>query len=262
MCEIFAVSSRYPTKITFTFDEFRRHGCDTGPHCDGWGVSYIQDSVATVYKEPEPAAFSDKMAGLLDAHEPASLLISHIRKATQGKVSLENTQPYIKELNGQQQVFVHNGNLIGIREQLKLSNYFPKGETDSEYAFCYLLDQLKAHADKADNSAISLQDKAAVIESVFNSFAQMGPANFVYTDGQHLFAFGNRRKQANGKIEAPGLHYLIRKCQKEDNVELSGVNLQTEKQSIVLIASVPLSNEDWKPFTENQLMVIKNGKPV
>ena len=38
-------------------------------------------------------------------------VIAHIRKATQGQVSLENTHPFVRELWGRYWVFAHNGNL-------------------------------------------------------------------------------------------------------------------------------------------------------
>ena len=42
-------------------------------------------------------------------------MISHIRKATQGGMNLENTQPFSREFGGCGHVFAHNGDLKGLR---------------------------------------------------------------------------------------------------------------------------------------------------
>ena len=40
MCELFAMSSRVPATVTFSLEEFARHGGLTAPHKDGWGIVY------------------------------------------------------------------------------------------------------------------------------------------------------------------------------------------------------------------------------
>ena len=69
-------------------------------------------------------------------------MIAHIRKATQGGVTIENTHPFIREIWGQNWVFAHNGNL---KELPDMSESFcqPIGSTDSEAAFCYMAEYLK-----------------------------------------------------------------------------------------------------------------------
>ena len=69
-------------------------------------------------------------------------MIAHIRKATQGGVTIENTHPFIREIWGQNWVFAHNGNL---KELPDMSESFcqPIGSTDSETAFCYMAEYLK-----------------------------------------------------------------------------------------------------------------------
>jgi glutamine amidotransferase len=43
MCELFAISSFEPTNVTFSLDEFSKHGGLTGPHKDGWGIVFYAD---------------------------------------------------------------------------------------------------------------------------------------------------------------------------------------------------------------------------
>ncbi len=68
-------------------------------------------------------------------------VIAHIRKATQGKINLENSHPFSRELWGRQWIFAHNGDLDDFDPVLS-GGFTPVGNTDSERAFCYLLDQL------------------------------------------------------------------------------------------------------------------------
>ena len=73
-------------------------------------------------------------------------VIAHIRKATQGRVALENTHPFQRELWGRYWVFAHNGDLKDFAPRLHAA-FRPVGDTDSERAFCWLMQELaKAHA--------------------------------------------------------------------------------------------------------------------
>ena len=73
-------------------------------------------------------------------------VIAHIRKATQGRIALENTHPFMRELWGRYWVFAHNGDLKGFAPRLH-GAFRPVGTTDSERAFCWLMQELaKAHA--------------------------------------------------------------------------------------------------------------------
>jgi predicted glutamine amidotransferase len=61
-------------------------------------------------------------------------------------VALENTHPFVRELWGRYWVFAHNGDLKGFQPRLH-GAFRPVGDTDSERAFCWLMQELaKAHA--------------------------------------------------------------------------------------------------------------------
>ena len=73
-------------------------------------------------------------------------VIAHIRKATQGEVNLQNCHPFVRELWGRYWVFAHNGDLKDFRPRLH-GNFHPVGNTDSEHAFCWVMQELaKSHA--------------------------------------------------------------------------------------------------------------------
>jgi predicted glutamine amidotransferase len=67
------------------------------------------------------------------------------------------------------------------------------------------------------------------------------------------------------------MYYLCRECDgqllfENDVISLSGVHVQHtvlgKEQTVVLFASVPLSDEKWLAFEENQLVITKNGAIV
>jgi len=263
MCELFAVSSKVPTNVSFSLDEFSRHGGETAHHKDGWGLAFYDGNYAQIFREEKPAASSKWMDFLRNHQHESNCVISHIRYATQGKVALKNTQPYSRELGGQRHVFCHNGNLSDFNAKAHFIDYNPIGDSDSELAFCYLLSKLKKlwQVNKP-----TLNDRARVVKSVFDYFATLGPANFLYSDGDYLYAYANKRTQKNGDMKPPGMFYLLRECScRPDENQLTGVTIKevekdlTRQQKLVLFSSVPLSQENWQPFVANQLIITKQG---
>jgi hypothetical protein len=77
-----------------------------------------------------------------------------------------------------------------------------------------------------------------------------------------LFAHGHRRiQEATGRIDAPGLWALERTCKVlQDNCyEPVESRVDASDQRAVLFASVPLSDEAWKPLKEGELVLVCEG---
>ena len=263
MCELLAVSARFPTTIHLSLDELASHGGSKGPHRDGWGVAYLQDGDALVLREPDAASESRLLACAKHQALRSSTVIAHIRRATQGPRMLRNTQPFTRELGGRIHAFAHNGMLSGVEQDAR----FPArqfrciGDTDSEYAFCALLERM---GPLWDHDVPSLDDRVAELRAFAASLRALGPANFLYTDGDALFAHGHRRRDDAGEIRPPGLHVLCRSCSAAvDGVPLAGVSVaHDEEQQVALVASVPLSGEPWEALAEGELVVIREGRVV
>ena len=257
MCELFAMSSKVETSVSFSLHEFSKHGGKTDIHSDGWGLATYQDKIAEVYREPEPAAFSQQLK-FIQAHPyKTRCAISHIRRATVGEKALRNTQPFVRHIYGQSHVFAHNGELTGIENKAILNDCSLEGETDSERAFCYLISSLKPLWLAGTPL---LDDRVRLITNTFRELAGLGIANFLYSDGDYLFAFANKRKQKSGRIEAPGMYFRSCTCSCDrETLRCSGVGISCEPQQITLFASVPLTDESWQPLPPCQLIVVKNG---
>ena len=193
---------------------------------------------------------------------PSDLVLSHIRQATQGEPALRNTQPFQRELGGHVHVFAHNGDLADVKEKRTLNSgrYTPVGNTDSEFAFCCLLEQLKKLWDGAPGKLPSVESRLQTVAQFAALLRPFGPFNFIYSDGDALFVHAHRRKQDDGDIRPPGLHLLARSCN-EQAVDLSesGIMMAPIAQELVLVASVPLTDEPWEPIDEGEVIVLKDG---
>jgi len=115
MCELFAMSAAQPADVHLSLEEFSRHGGLAGPHKDGWGIAWYEGADVRLVKEPTAASDSACLEFIQDRPFRSTLVLSHIRKATQGALTLANTQPFARELGGRMHVFAHNGDLDGAR---------------------------------------------------------------------------------------------------------------------------------------------------
>lgn len=262
MCELLAISSRHATRLSLSLAALAAHGAAGTPTRDGWGAAFYQGADVALYREAAPAGNS-ALAQLLQAQGPATpLALAHIRRATLGAVTLANTQPFARELAGRTHVFAHNGHLSGIAADphFALDRFRPVGQTDSEHAFCALLQRLlPLWQDPA--APPTPQARLAVVAAFAATLRQLGPANFLYADGGVLFAHGDRRLQADGRMAAPGLHLLTRRCRHDqESLQAHGVCIGCGFQQVLLLASVPLSGEAWQPLTEGETVAVAGGR--
>jgi predicted glutamine amidotransferase len=261
MCELFAMSARFPTTVHLSLEELARHGGGTGPHRDGWGLAFAEGGDALVVREPGAANGSPWIAFLQHSDLRSSLVVAHIRRATQGPRLLRNTQPFGRELGGRVHLFAHNGMLAGVEAHARFPahRFLRIGETDSEHAFCALLERL---APRWERGLPSLDERLAEVVAFAAELRALGPANFLYADGDALFAHGHRRTGADGVIRPPGLHLLCRSCAAgSDGVPLAGISIAPEaRQEVALLASVPLSSERWEPLVEGEVVVLREGR--
>jgi len=262
MCEIFALSSLYPSRVDVCLHEIARHGGAPGGHADGWGLALFDRGDVRVLREPR-AADGSPWVRLMEHEAPESpLVIGHIRRATQGEVRLANTQPFARELGGRMHAFAHNGDLRG---ELPLGRFRPVGETDSERAFCHLLHELER--PWLDDGAVpALAARVSVLRRFADRVSALGPSNFVYCDGRTLFAHGDvRRNPGETEVRATGLHALWRNFVVEDaRAGPRGLCLPPggRAERSVLLASVPLTAENWIALPRGRLLAVEDGRLV
>jgi len=266
MCELLGMSAHHPASITISLNEFARHGGETGPHSDGWGVAFYEGPDANLIRESTPAADSVLMSTLRGYKLASEIVIAHIRRASFGPVELRNTHPFRRELAGRVHTFAHNGDLPGIENRYPLARpgaNLPVGTTDSEHAFCLLMQRMSGLW--ADSRGIpDLRVRAEMVIEFARRIGILGPANFLYSDGDALFVHGHVRKQADGSVRAPGLHYISVTCNYGlGHSELASVKLESDRlQKVTLVSTLPLTDGDWQPMQAGELLVVKKGEIV
>jgi len=262
MCELFAMSARHPTTVSLSLEEFSRHGGLSGPHKDGWGIAWYEEGDIRLVKEKDPAASSACVRFIETNPFSSSLVLSHIRRATLGSVASRNCQPFVRELGGVWHCFAHNGDLKGIAadRRFRAEGFLPVGETDSEQAFCALMDALRPLWSCA--GVPPLAERRRVVAGFAATLRELGPANFLYCDGDALFAHADRRYQSDGSIKPPGLWRLARHCPAGGEVAAEGLTISSRdgEQEVCLLASVPLTAEGWTALGEGEIVVARQGR--
>jgi glutamine amidotransferase len=173
-------------------------------------------------------------------------------------VALRNTHPFMRELGGQPHVFAHNGSLRSIftAPDFALDRFHPLGDTDSEWAFCALLERL-AMAREAASRPLTLERRIEIVGDFAARLRREGMANFLYSDGEYAFLHGDHRLQ-----NAPGLHFIIQHDAADGQPfdGDGGVTVEEVDHPVLLAASVPLTHEEWTPLTRGELLVVCDGE--
>src|SRR5262245_57989211 len=184
MCELLGMECNVPTDIVFSFTGLRQRGGKTGPHGDGWGLAFYDGRATRVFLDPSPAAMSPLARFLADNPIKTLLAIGDIRKRTRGPTCLANTHPFVRELWGRHWVFAHNGTLRNVR-RFKLGRFRPIGTTDSERAYCHMLETLRA---SFPDYPPRVRDLWQAVAEVGGKLGEQGSFNFLLGDGRHLYA--------------------------------------------------------------------------
>jgi predicted glutamine amidotransferase len=251
MCELLGMSANVPTDICFSFSGLIQRGGRTGPHKDGWGISFYVGRGCQLFHDPASSA-SSEIASLIQGHPIKShTVISHIRLANRGKVCLENTHPFCREMWGRHWTFAHNGQLKGIKKR-PLVNFHPVGTTDSEYAFCWMLDQVRSRYPEKPERGTGLR---SLVQDLCADLNTLGTFNILMSDSEHLYAFCSRKLCWITRRAPFGAASLI-------DAEMSvDFGTETTPQDIVsVIATRPLTdNENWTEMTRGEFLVLKKG---
>jgi len=245
-----------------SLDEFADHGSDAGKNTDGWGIVYYAEDDIRRFRDVGAAATSEWVKFVERQALCSTLFMAHIRHANVGKISLPNTHPFSRELGGNMHTFAHNGYLQNLETHsaMALERFRRVGETDSEWAFCALLDRL-CELWMADTRIPELADRFSVIATFASEIRQLGIANFIYSDGDAMFVHAHQRRQSDGEVRAPGLWLYEQTCPGgSEKVRGGGVKITSPEQTIIMAASVPLTEDRWEPMESGSLVALKNGE--
>ena len=250
MCQLLGMNGNTPTDIMFSFTGFATRAEE---HQDGFGIAFFEGAGLRLFVDAQSARHSP-VADLVQRYPIRSQhVIAHIRKATQGRVSLENTHPFVRELWGRYWVFAHNGNLTGYAPRLHAS-FHPVGNTDSELAFCWLMQELaKAHA-----SLPPVAELTATLRELVPQIAVHGTFNFMLSQGEALWAYCSTK-----------LSYLVRQHPfrearlQDGDISVDFSRLTTPSDRVAVIVTEPLTrDEPWVAFAPGELKVFVGGEPL
>lgn len=268
MCELFAMSCSRPATVNYSLQEFALHGGSKYKNNSGWGIAYFQDKEALTIKEVEPASDSAWVDFISKQGLSSDCVIAHVRLATVGEPALENTHPFRRALGRRMHVFAHNGTLRGLHDKYPIHEreQMPVGVTDSELAFCILLDRLRdLWGDGSDMPDVS--ERLKYFAEFADEMSELGSSNFLYSDGDALFVHSHRRiYEENGGFSeprAPGLS--VRNCvacQQGPEWEVDGCHISIGDQKSTLFASVPLDEVGWEPIPEKTAIAVQKGLEV
>lgn len=254
MCQLLGMNCNVPTDICFSFEGFCARGGKTDEHKDGWGIAFFEGLGCRVFLDDNPSVTSPIAAFIRQFPIKSMNVIAHIRKATIGAVGLENCHPFRRELWGRYWVFAHNGDLKDFHPE-RNGIYRSVGETDSEQAFCLILNTLR---QQFPDKKPSLETLYPVLQNITQTIANHGTFNYLLSDGEHFFAHCSTK-----------LCYIVRKAPFaaahliDEDVTVDFQELTTPSDRVAVIATTPLTdNEVWTPIQPNELLVFQDGLPL
>lgn len=256
MCELLGLSASAPVDVNLSFGRLAQHG-GPGGQPDGWGIAFLDETDAEVWRDPHSAAASPWAHHLAHKSIRSRTVVAHIRKATQGAVKLANTQPFLRELFGRVHVFAHNGVLSGIHPLDRAARFQPLGETDSEAAFCLMLADLARAGDGGEQGRAVFADWAGRLR-------RLGHANLIYASADRLLVHSDLRVRGPDAAPEPGLWILRRHCHLPIMTADAADPLAVSSSGVdvVIVASVPLTRESWKPIPRGVVLEIAAGVVV
>lgn len=253
MCQLLGMNCNTPTDIVFSFEGFRRRAGLTDCHSDGFGIAFFEGKGVRIFRDNQ-AASSSPIGDCVKQYKIKSLnVIAHIRKATQGDVSIENTHPFIREIWGENWVFAHNGNL---KELPDMSNNFcqPIGSTDSEAAFCYIAEYLKNRFRRKPNE----EEIFSAVQEITNELSKLGTFNFILSNGEWMIAHCSTN-----------LHYLTRKApfgtahRIDDDGVIDFNDYAKEGDKVIIITTFPLTKDEvWTKMEHGGFVFFKDGSKI
>jgi predicted glutamine amidotransferase len=254
MCELLGLCFNTEVSFHLAFSGLKAGATDNP---DGWGVAWYNEYGTQIVKESRPVLQSRLAENFQEKLGARSrIFVSHIRRATTGKVGYINTHPFYRRFNHKTWVFAHNGTIDPNRLSFPSREFIPIGETDSEIIFCGLLSWLHHRSIQLTNSK-----GFRLLHNKLREINRSGELNLIFSNGRQLFAYHDR-------LGHVGLHFLLRQAPYK-LVKLRGQYLMIDLAEVInpdergyIVASTPLSDENWKKVKPGQLLIFSEGNTI
>ena len=250
MCQLLGMNANTPTDVCFSFSGLATRAHE---HKDGFGIAFFEDRGLRHFIDQHGARTSPVARLVRDYPIKSDNVIAHIRKATQGRVALENTHPFVRELWGRHWAFAHNGDLKGFSPRLH-GAFRPVGDTDSERAFCWLMQELaKAHA-----SVPGVAELTHTLRELLPQPARHGSFNLLLSNGQALWAHCSTKLFVLQRAHPFGAATLA-----DEDLSVDFAALTTPDDRVAIVATEPLTQaEPWQALAPGELRVFVGGRPA
>ena len=251
MWQLLGMNCNTPTDVTFSFAGFAQRGGRTDDHADGWGIAFFEGLGLRHFVDHQPACDSP-VAELIRRYPIKSRhVVAHIRKATQGAVALENCHPFVRELWGRYWVFAHNGDLQDFHPRLH-ANFRPVGNTDSERAFCWLMQEMwKSHA-----GVPSVEELTLTLRELTPVIAKHGRFNFLLSNGDALWAHCSTNLWYVER-QHPFAHAQLA----DEDLSVNFAQHTNPEDRVAVVVTAPLTvDEQWTQMRPGELKVFVDGQ--
>jgi len=255
MCELLAMSANVPTDICFSFSGLMQRGGNTGPHKDGWGITFYEGKGCRSFKDPLPSAESAIARLVTEYPIKSESVVCHIRQANSGAVCLENTHPFIRQIWGRHWTYAHNGQLKNFQSELPVNVHIPVGTTDSEHAFCWIMDQIH---QKFGSNVPDDNELFSFIATLSEKINTLGVFNLILTNGEFLFAYCSNNLHWITRRAPFGKASLI-----DAEMEVDFHQETTTKDVVTVIATKPLTDDEtWQKMSAGQWQLFRLGEAI
>ncbi len=247
MCQLLGMNANTPTDVVFSFTGLAQRADE---HKDGFGIAFFEGKGLRLFIDPESARRSPVAEMVKRYPIRSEQVIAHIRKATLGRVALENCHPFTRELWGRHWVFAHNGDLKGYAPRLH-GQFRPVGDTDSERAFCWLMQELaKAHA-----GVPTVAELTHTLRELLPQPARHGTFNLLLSNGEALWAYATTKLAWLQRRHPFGAARLA-----DEDLAVDFAALTTPRDQVVVVATEALTDDEpWCAFAPGELRVFVGG---
>ena len=250
MCQLLGMNANTPTDVVFSFTGFSTRAEE---HKDGFGIAFFEGPGVRLLVDAQSARTSPVADMVRRFPIKSKAIVAHIRKATQGRVALQNTHPFVRELWGRYWIFAHNGDLPNYRPRLH-GAFQPVGETDSERAFCWLMQEFaKAHA-----GVPPVLELMNTLRELVPTISAHGSFNFMLSNGEALWAHCSTK-----------LHHIVRQhpfrraSLQDEDVTVDFAEVTSPRDRVAVVVTEPLTHDEiWTAFAPGEIKVFVDGAPV
>lgn len=255
--------------LAFSFDglsspliELKLPNSQQGSHSLGWGLAWYpgDDKAAIVVKEPAAQDTQALKEAITDWQNFRSTVFFCKAKGSATGYTHHETQPFSRSFAGQDWLFMHNGDLdkieLGKLHTSKSRFLEPLGRTDSELAFCYLLDNIHEC-----NARLLSDVDCTVLLGWFEKLDRLGSADMCISDGVTVACFfGTKSARAlyYSRFQPPD--HPTRFDSEAALVEL--VDPRDTYRTALIFSSSPFNAGNWLPMQPGQLIVARRGALV